>query len=177
MVKNLTLSIVLLALFLFTLTASAAGYVGASIGKTDYDSGTSYGSFEDPIGFEILGGLDISPNAAFEVSFVNFGDAGDGDPSDEWTLSATSLTFGGLFKAPISPTAEAFVKIGMHMWDVELESDVFGKIGDNDGTDIFFGFGAAFNVAPMLDVGVRYMSYDFDGDDVTQLLFNLTYGL
>lgn len=172
MAKNLSLNIILLMLFCFASTASAAGYVGASIGKTDYD----VPPFDDPIGFEIMGGADISQNAAFEVSYVNFGESSDNIPP-EWKLSATSLTFGALLKAPLSPTANAFVKVGMHMWDIELKEDGFGLLGEDDGTDIFFGFGASFNVDPRLSVGVRYMSYDFDGDDITQLLFNVMYGI
>jgi len=171
MFKKLQLIGCLLVLFFFASTSSAAGYVGASIGKTDYDVPT----FDDPIGFEIMGGADLSQNVAFEVSYINFGESSDNIPP-EWKLTATSLAFGALLKAPLSPTASAFIKVGMHMWDIELKQEGFGLLGDDDGTDMFFGFGAAFNIDPRLAVGVRYMSYDFDGDDITQLLFNATYG-
>ena len=172
MFDKLKLTAFLLFFFCFAGTASAAGYVGVSMGKTDYD----VPPFDDPIGFEILGGADLSQNVAFEASYINFGESSDNIPP-EWKLSATSWAFGALLKAPINPTAQAFVKVGMHMWDIELKEDGFGLIGEDDGTDMFFGFGAAFSIAPRMNFGVRYMSYDFDGDDVTQLLFNLTYGL
>ena len=176
--NSLSLSFVLFAIFFTNTTFAAGGYIGGGIGKTDYDA-DNISTFDDPMGFELILGSDLNPNFAFEVSFVNFGEADDGIPP-EWHLSATTLAFGGLLKAPISPTAEAFFKVGLHMWDAEITQDGFGQIYEDDGSDLFFGFGAAFSVSPNLKIGARYMNYTADTDieelDVTMFMVNAIYG-
>ena len=152
--------------------ASAAGYVGIGFGETDYD----FPNFDDPTGIEFYGGFRSSENLGFEIGYVDFGEADDDIPP-EWHLEADSLAFSLLGIAPVATSAEIFFQFGLHMWDIELTEDGRGVIGEDDGNDIFFGFGFRANVTEQFGVGVRYNNYDFDGEDVTRLNFNAQFSI
>ena len=159
-----------IALLCFCTSASASGYVGIGFGETDYDAG-SISSFDDPDGIEIYLGYDYSENLGFEFGYVDFGKADDGVPP-EWHLEADSLAFSLLGKAPLGEKAEVFFQFGLHMWDAEFSEDGFGVFAEEDGNDIFYGIGVRGNITDNFGLGLRYNSYDFDGDDVTRLSLN-----
>ena len=169
--KNLYLSIALLC---FCTNTMAAWYVGGGVGKVDYDAG-AISSFDDPIGFELIVGNDLNRNFSFEASYIDFGEADDGI-FPNWRLSATGLTLGALIKAPVNQDFDVFFKLGLNSWDIELKQDGFGLIGEDDGTDIFYGVGASIKVNNQVSLGARYNVYDFDGDDITMLSLNLLIG-
>lgn len=163
-----------LALLFFCTGAMASGYIGIGFGETDYDA-DSISTFDDPDGTEIYAGFRTSDGLGFELGMVDFGEADDGIPP-EWHLEADSLAFSLLAIAAVGSGSEIFAQFGFHMWDIELRQDGFGKLAEDDGTDIFYGFGFRANVAGNIDLGIRYNVYDFDGDDVTRLNFNLQFG-
>ena len=169
--KNIYLSIILVS---FATNAMASWYIGGGIGETDYDA-DEVSSFDDPTSFELLVGKDINRNLSFEASYIDFGEADD-DIAPNWRLSANGLTLGALIKAPITREFDIFFKIGLNKWDLELREDGFGIIADDDGTDIFYGFGAAVKMNNQVSLGARYNVYDFDGDDVSMLSLNLLVG-
>ena len=146
--------------------ASAAGYIGIGFGETDYDADS----------ISTFGGFRSSENLGFEIGYVDFGEADDGLPP-EWHLEADSLAFSLLGIAPVGASAEVFFQFGLHMWDAELSEDGFGVFAEDDGNDIFYGFGFRAHVTERLSLGLRYNSYDFDGDDVTRLNFNAQIGI
>ncbi len=162
----------LIGLALTCSNAIAAGYAGIGVGKTDYDAGAT---FDDPIGFEIYVGNEFNKNLSIEASYIDFGESSDGIPP-EWRINADSLAFGVLGKAPVSESVELFAKIGLHFWDAEFTEDGFGVLNENDGQDIFWGFGATLKVNKRFSLGARYTSYDFDGDDVTRFSVNAQIG-
>jgi len=166
-------SLFLIVLFFFQSSAFAAGYVGIGYGETDYDAG-NISTFDDPNGIEFLIGYRSSPNLGFEFAFVNFGEADDGIPP-EWHLEADSIAFSLLGIYPVNVKTEVFLQFGLHMWDIELSEDGFGVFADDDGSDLFYGFGFRSDVTEKVGLGVRYVTYVFDGDfdsDVTRLVFN-----
>ncbi|MEX0731987.1 MAG: porin family protein [Aquisalimonadaceae bacterium] len=154
----------------FAPAALAGPYVGLGIGTVDLDTP----GFEDPRSLEIIGGYDFSRNFAFEVSYIDIGDASDNIPP-EWILSGDTLTFGILGKLPITPEFEIHGKFGFHKWDLTLRERGFGTIASDDGTDLFFGFGATYHFPAGFGVGGRYMLYDVDGSDISVLSANLLY--
>lgn len=157
-------------LFVFYSHVSASGYAGIGYGETDYDA-DDISTFDDPNGLEIYVGYKSSENLGFEVGFVDFGEADDGIPP-EWHLEADSLAFSLLGIAPVGAQSEVYFQVGFHMWDAELSEDGFGVFAEDDGNDIFYGFGFRANITENLGLGLRYNNYDFDGDDVTRLSFN-----
>ena len=155
--------------------AMASGYIGIGYGETDYDA-DALSTFDDPNGLEIYAGFRSSEGLGFEVGMVDFGEADDGIPP-EWHLDADSLALSLLGIAAIGPRSEVFVQFGFHMWDIELTEDGFGRIAEDDGSDIFYGFGFRADVTGNVGLGIRYNVYDFDGDDVTRLNFNVQVGI
>ncbi len=163
-----------LALVWFCTGASASGYIGIGYGETDYDA-DAISTFDDPDGIEFYAGFRSNENLGFELGIVDFGEADDGIPP-EWHLEADSLAISLLGIAPIGPGSEVFFQLGFHMWDIELTEDGFGEIAEDDGNDLFYGFGFRANVTENVALGIRYNVYDFDGDDVTRLNFNAQLG-
>ena len=158
------------SLLLLSFNSYAAAYLGMGFGKVDYDA-DAISTFDDPTGLEFFIGNNFSDNLAFELGIVKFGESSDGIPP-EWRLEADSLAFSLLGKSQVSETAQIFFKFGLHSWDISISEDGFGVFGEEDGTDIFYGFGANFKVSNQVGLGFRYNIYDFDGDDVTMFSFN-----
>ncbi|MGB5398480.1 MAG: porin family protein [Gammaproteobacteria bacterium] len=143
------------------------GYIGIGFGSVDYDA-DSISSFNDPTGFELLVGKEINRNLSFELSYIDFGEADDG-VAPVWRLEGSSLTAGALIRARAGQTADVFLKLGMHSWDIDLTEDGVGIISSDDGTDIFYGFGVSVKASKSIGIGARYNVYDFDGNDVSML--------
>ena len=146
------------------------GYIGIGFGSVDYDA-DSVSSFDDPAGFELLVGKEIDRNLSFELSYIDFGTADDG-VAPVWHLEGSSITAGALIRAKAGQTADVFLKVGMHSWDLDLTEDGVGIIGTDDGTDIFYGFGVSVKASSNIGIGARYNVYDFDGNDVSMLSVN-----
>ena len=87
-------------------------------------------------------------------------------------MEADTLGFSLLGIAPLSEQLEVFFQFGIHMWDAEFSEDGFGVFFEDDGNDIFYGLGFRANVTEKVGFGFRYNNYDFDGDDVTRIVFN-----
>jgi hypothetical protein len=146
------------------------GYIGIGFGSVDYDA-DSISNFNDPTGFELIVGKEIDRNLSFELSYIDFGEAHDGT-APVWRLDASSITAGALIRAKAGQTADVFLKLGLHSWDIDLKEDGFGTLASDDGTDMFYGFGVMVKTGDNLGIGARYNVYDFDGDDVTMLSIN-----
>ena len=166
MMKQFCFSIVLLGFCASPMAGPL--YFGGGLGNVDYD----LPGFDNPTGVELIIGGDINRNLSFEASYIDYGEADDGIPP-VWRVNATGLTVGALFKAPVNANVDLFIKLGLNSWDAELTEDGFGILGQDDGTDIFYGFGAAVWLNNNISLGARYNVYDFDGDDVTMFTVNL----
>lgn len=78
MIRKLCLTIALLSTCTYAgADVSDTGYIGLGFGSVDYDA-DSISSFDDPTGFEIILGKEISRNLSFELSYIDFGEADDG---------------------------------------------------------------------------------------------------
>jgi Outer membrane protein beta-barrel domain len=169
-----------LSILLFSIASGgmASLYIGGGVGTVDYGL-EDVTSFDDSTGFELIVGNRINSNLSIEASYIEFGKASDGIPP-EWRIDINTVTFGALIIAPVAPQFDVFVKLGLHMWAGDVREDGFGIIAKDDGTDIFYGFGAAMNVNRQVTFGVRYnvYSYKLEGaeDDAKMLLFNILVG-
>jgi len=149
-------------------------YIGGGVGSVDagLDDISDFGS---ATGVELIVGSKINENLSIEASYLDFGEASDSF-TPIWRVSADSLTFGALAIAPVNENVNLFIKLGLHLWDVSITDDEFGTFFTDDGTDIFFGAGVEFIVGEKVSLGVRYNSYDFDGNDVTMFSINAFIG-
>ena len=171
MIRKLCLSIALLGSCTYAgADVNDTGYIGLGFGSVDYDI-NSTSNFDDPTGFELIVGKEISRNVSFELSYIDFGEADDG-ATPARHLDADAITAGALLRGKLGKTADVFVKLGMLSWDSEVTQDGAGVIASNDGTDVFYGIGAMVKTTGNLSIGARYNVYDFDGDDVTMLSIN-----
>ena len=171
MIRKLCLTIALLSACTYAgADVSDTGYIGLGFGSVDYDAEEA-SSFDDPTGFEIMLGKEISRNLSFELSYIDFGEADNGTAPVR-RLEAKTITAGALLRAKVGRTADVFLKLGMHSWDSDLTEDGAGVISRNEDTDIFYGFGVMVKTTDNISIGARYNVYDFDGDDVTMLSIN-----
>jgi len=153
---------------------ATGGYIGVGFGKVDIDTET----FDDPTGFELIGGYKFNDNLAIEVSYVDFGEASDNEPP-EWKITANSLAVGVVGIAPITEQFEVFGKIGFHSWDIEFKESGFGILAEDDGSDIFYSLGANYKVNNQFSLGVSYSNYTLEpegeDEDITLLSLNGKY--
>lgn len=156
-----------IALLLSCTGAMAQGYIGLGVGTVDYD----VPGFSSATGFELLAGTEINRNLSFEFSFIDTGEADDGI-APIWRITGDAITAGALLRAKAGQTAEVFFKLGMFSWNIEVTQDGLGPILEDDGTDIFYGFGVMIKTTDKFRIGARYNIYQTDDLDVTALSIN-----
>lgn len=171
MIRRLCLTIALLGTCSYAVAdVDDTAYIGLGLGTVDYGVDSSR-DFDNPMGFELILGKEISRNVSFEISYIDFGDSDDG-ATPVRHLEADAITAGALLRGKLGKAADVFLKLGLHGWDSEITQDGAGVVASNDGTDIFYGFGAMVKTTNNISLGARYNVYDFDGDNVTMLLIN-----
>lgn len=165
----------LLAFSTATLLAASASsfavqpYVIGQIGQSDFDVA---GDDSDTY-FSIGVGFDVSKHLAFEVSYKDYGEAGDdnGRWNDDWDLEASSFSGAVVGKLPVGSSIELLGKVGLDIWEVDADNGY-----DDDGTDLYLGFGAAFNINTRTDITLTYEMHEFDDVDVDVLAVGINYG-
>ena len=169
--KTLWLAAALLAC---SATAGAADngiYLGASLGRSNFD--IDQGLLEvddDDNGFKIIAGVRPLDWLAIEANYVDFGKARDGIVSAE--NDAFSAFAVGFFT--VGP-ADLFGKIGLVKSDAKVSVRNLGKVFDEDGTDPAYGFGVQFRVLS-LSVRAEYEIFDVDNvDDLNLFSIGVTY--
>lgn len=151
-----------------SVSALAETYVGVGVGSTDYD----LDHYDNPTGLTLYLGERISENLAIEAFYTDFGAAED-EIVDEVEVSANSFGAGVLMGAQPNEGVHLFVNVGIQAWDAEVKSDFLHLREERNGSDIYYGFGGAFDIAPGLALGARYTVYDLDEDDVSLATVNL----
>ena len=149
-------------------TTFAESYIGVGVGSTDY----GLEDFDDPTGLTLYLGSQASENVAFEVSYTDFGTAED-QLFNELDLNISTIGAGVLMGAQPSPGARVFVNLGLHVWDAEVTSDFLPYHEEDTGSDVYYGFGGSFDIAPGLAIGARYTKYDIEEDDISLVTVNL----
>ena len=183
--------------------ASQGFYIGANIGQASYDTTLSdFDSLQDGSLFaaslddsdtsiSLTFGYQLNPNLALEGGFIDLG---------ELVVSATSNGGGTLYAAgpvtakisadglffdvkgllPLNEKFSLYGKLGLLKWSEDaVLSDVTGSLsGDDDGTDIFFGVGASFNITNSIALNADFSRYQIDEDstDVDVLSLGIQFG-
>lgn len=164
----------LIAMMCFYTNAMASWYAGAGIGKVDVDF-DDVSSFDSPVGIELIVGNDLNSYFSIEASYIDFGEANN-TVAPRWIVSADAITLGALIKAPVHEGFDIFLKLGLNKWDAELREDGAGVIGEDDGSDMFYGLGVTLKTNDKVSFSARYNVYDFDGDDASMLSINIFVG-
>ena len=175
MIRKLCLTITLLGACTYAgADVGNTAYIGLGIGSVDYGVDSS-SDFDNPMGFELIIGKEVSRNVSFELSYIDFGKS-DNSSTPMQHVEASAITAGVLLGGRLGKSADVFVKLGLQGWDSEITQDGAGVIASKDGTDIFYGLGAMVKATNNISLGARYTIYDFDGDDVSMLSFNAQLG-
>lgn len=168
-----------LAILLATTMAGSAAHaadqglfaeVGAGLSTIDVPSFNVPGvSVDDEdVFFSIGGGYNFNKMFAVEAGYTDLGEVSISNIFGDYaTISADGWYFGPRLTVELSPQIEGYARIGMLAWESTLTSNV-GFSGTDDGTDIYFGIGAAFKVSNQLSLGADWTRYtmESDGDDV-----------
>lgn len=160
MLKKILLNFSVATLTLAAGAAHAGAYVGASVGHSEFSD-----DFDNSISFSVKGGYEFSENFAFEAAYLNLGEAGSNVlPSRELEIAGINTSLIGI--APINQNLDVFAKVGTFFWSSDLSQEGFGKIVDDDGTDISFGVGGAYHIADDISVFAEYQRFSVDDGEI-----------
>lgn len=149
-------------------------YIQAQAGQSEFDPDYSISDDNDTyLGIGV--GFKVTENLAFELSYRDFGEAED-NYSDagfdfEETYEADAVSIAAVGILPLGSSIELFGKLGFDVWDAEWNgrgSDGFDTLvgsESDDGTDVFYAVGAAFNVNAGTDVHIEYQKHAFEVAD------------
>ena len=151
----------------FSLSAYAEPYAGASIGSVSLEANVSGESLDehDSAGKLIFGYIFDFPvvDLSFEANYVDLG-----SPSDESTGAKVDIS--GLDVFVIAGLdfgfVGAFAKAGAIAWDADATAGSFSS--STDGTDTVYGVGLRFNVASLF-LRVEYERFDIESVDNVDL--------
>jgi hypothetical protein len=168
MLKKISKTSLSLAILLTTAMAGGAAHAAeqgffaeAGLGFTTVDApfDGSLGVDEEDVFFSIGGGYNFSNMFAAEAGYIDLGEA---SASNFWgykqTVSADGFYFGPRLTFAVTEQLDAYARIGLLAWDTEFKISN-GYSASNDGTDVYFGVGAAWNVSPQFAVGADWTRY------------------
>lgn len=176
-----------------------AGYFGLSVGQNtikDWDevgpslddgSFTSQTSEDSDTGFRAFAGFGDTESFSFEIGYSDFGEATFDAQSDgccfypagpvNITASTTGFDLGVVGRAPMSESVAFIGRIGLLMWEVDVDAVVGGGSGSEseDGDDIFFGLGLEFMSSPAMSLRGEFTRYSLDDSDLDSISLSLVF--
>ncbi|MEP5566492.1 MAG: outer membrane beta-barrel protein [Halioglobus sp.] len=112
------------------------------------------------VGFNLGAGWRFNKWIAVDAAYWDFGEfrsESDAINGDKDNLDATVLTLGGVASVPLW-IFDVYARGGAAFWD--LEGDRF----KDDGTDLYYGVGAALNIFGSLDIYLEAVRFDTETD-------------
>jgi OOP family OmpA-OmpF porin len=150
--------------------ALAGGYVGVGVGQGDVELDDDDISFKgDDTGWKVFGGYRFIKWFGIEGGYVDLGSAADSFGRFEVEVDPDGFDAFAMGVYPIGPV-ELFAKAGLILWDVKANIDGpggFSDSDDDDGTDLAYGVGVAFNIGDKFAVRAEWEMFDIDVDDVS----------
>ena len=195
---KIKLSFISLIIFTsFSLNASKAEevYFGIDFLNNEIDTGVTNISSsldEEDSGYSLYGGIPLNENLAIEISYQDFGEASlsgnsgnqfkIGTTTYQFTTTATlsvaaeSIGYALVPKMPISENISLYGKLGFHYWDSKFSVTSTNTTAslDDDGNDVFYGFGAEMNFGN-LKGRIGYSLFDLDGDDIVSTNIGISF--
>lgn len=147
-------------------------FVEAGVGMSSVDTGVDgvpgLSVDEEDVSFSIGAGYSFTKMFALEAGYVDLGEVEFSVPAAAYTasLSADGFYFGPRLTLEITPQFEVYGRVGVFAWDAEFK-DSLGDSGSDDGTDIYFGIGAAYKISEQVSLGADWTRYAYEdgGDD------------
>lgn len=167
--KKVWLGVVLAGSFVMSVSATAGGYLSGSIGKSDLDI-VGIGKTNS---YSLAAGYAVNENFAVEAGFQDFGSVtGDGA-----SVSADGITLALIGSIPVTEQFSVRARIGLLSWDAKA---VDGSLSASlDGSDMFYGVGAAYALSESVEFTLNYDFYELDGgeDDGSLDIDNMSIGV
>lgn len=163
-------------------------WVGASVGQVRFDEGitsrliTSGTVDTEATGFKLFAGYAFHRNFGIEVGYADLGEASysgsfNGTPITNGKLQVGGLDAALLLRAPLGERLTLFGKLGIFVWEAEA-SDVAAGVpfsAKTDGSDAFFGVGAAYAITRAAAVRLEAESRKVGDDSVNLLSIGLEF--
>lgn len=148
-------------------------FVEAGVGMSSIDASLDgvpgVSADEEDVFFSIGAGYSFNKMFAIEAGYVDLGEAELSVPAAGYTasISADGFYFGPRLTLEITPQFEAYGRVGVLAWDAEAK-DSDGLSESDDGTDIYFGIGAAYKISDQVSLGADWTRYalESDGEDL-----------
>ena len=134
--QRMPVIICLLVCLTTILRAEAGPYIGAGIGKVDYND--SLWSIEDganATGWKLFSGYQFNRYLGLEAAYIDMGKVDYQNASVE----TKGFTIDGIGSIPIGPVFAIFGKLGIFRWDQDINYS--GQDSDATGTDLTWGYG------------------------------------
>ncbi len=180
--KTLIKSVLLASVFLCAQTSFAeGGYLILGLGQASVDAEEDGVTLEgEDTSLQLGVGFRPSENAAFEFGYMDLGEATDTITvfpgfSFDVSTAADGMFMDVKFGSSSESKVGLFGKMGLFMWDAEgcVEDDCI----TDDGSDIFFGAGIAFQAGKgSFNLEMLKLSLDDVDVDNIGLAFNLPFG-
>ena len=162
--------------------ADSGFYIGASAGGATLEAdigdigipGFPSDIDEDDTAIKVSGGYQFDLpviDLGIELGYVDFGEPEIDVFNEVLLVDSSGVNAWGVATIDAG-LIDVFGKLGMIAWEVDA-SLVDENISD-DGTDIGYGLGAAFNLGS-LQVRAEYEIYDLDGTDLSMLSLGVAF--
>lgn len=140
---------------LFAGTASAQGYVGGTVGFSNFSVDCPGGTNCDTqdTAFKVYGGFTVAPHVAIEVAYIDFGSTTSRTnfgSLNYYTVDSSALVLNGAYRWDFSPKWAGIARLGL----ASVSSDLNGLAGnDSDSAiNLYAGFGIEYSVAKNLKI-------------------------
>ena len=194
--KSLICTAIVATLFTFNISKAEEIYFGIDFLNNEIDTGVTNISSsldEKDSGYSLYGGIPLNENLAVEISYQDFGEASlsgvngnqfrIGTTTYQFTttaslsVSAESIGYALVPKMPVSENLSLYGKLGFHYWDSKFSVTSTNTTAslDDDGNDVFYGFGAEMNFGN-LKGRIGYSLFDLDGDDIESVNIGISFG-
>jgi len=164
--SSLALAILAASLTAGTAQAADSGFfaeVGAGYMKADPDLPSEVKVDDDSMSFSVGVGYNINQMFAIEGGYVDLGEVKASYGVLSAKVSADGFYFGPRLTFALSDKVDAYGRIGMIAWDAETSSN-FGVSYKDDGTDVYFGIGAAYKLSDKVALAADWTRYKYEGD-------------
>ncbi len=171
-----------IALVPFAANAESGFYVGAGFGGANIDAELGDTGIpqipssidEDDTAYKVFVGYNFdlpSVILSVEAGYVDFGEPDVNLNVGELVIDPTGIHLWGIAAVEAGPV-DLFAKLGYISWDVDF--DFLDESASDDGNDIGYGLGLAFNAGPVQIRG-EYELYDLDDADASMASLSLIY--